>query len=336
MTDRPAVSVCMPAYNAERWIAESIESVLAQTFGDFELVISNNASTDATLEIASSYDDPRIRIESTSKVIAPVLNHNRSVALSRSRLIKFLHADDLLLPGCLEEMLALAAEDPRVGLVFAGRDVLLDDPHDEGDIEWSRTYARLQDHFTDLQHLNDGRMLFRQMLAAGIDQNWVGEPSAVLVTREALTRVGLFNPRMPQIADLDLWLRIMLEYRVGYIPRVLSVYRHHSQSGTAQNARLGRDWLDALWMFEGLAAGSALTTDERARIVQLRNSTLRRAMLSQLRRIVNLQFSPSLVSYSTHRARALVGRAPRAAPLEPLPAEAPHRESPATGDPAPR
>jgi glycosyltransferase involved in cell wall biosynthesis len=334
--DGPLVSVCMPAYNAERWIAASIESVLNQTFGDFELVISNNASTDATMEIASSFGDPRITIDSTSRLIAPVLNHNRSVALARTRFIKFLHADDLLLPTCLEEMLALANDDPDVGLVFAGREVLLDDPNSPDDVEWSKTYARLQDHFAELERINDGRVLFRQMLDAGIEQNWVGEPSAVLVTRDSLTRVGLFNPQMPQIADLDLWLRIMLGKRVGYIPHVLSVYRHHSQSGTAQNARLGRDWLDRLWLLEGLLADSRLKADERARVLQLRNAALRRATLSQVRRLVHRKYSPNLLSYWTYRVRALGGNVPRPESLEPLPDEAPPHGSPATVDHARR
>jgi glycosyltransferase involved in cell wall biosynthesis len=341
MSERPLVSVCMPAYNAERWIGEAIESVLGQTHSDFELVISDNASTDATAETARLYHDPRIRIETAAKLISPVSNHNRSVALSTGEFVKFLHADDMLLPTCLEEMVALALGDPRIGLVFAPREVLLEDPESETNLGWSQTYARLHERFTQLAPINEGSVLFREMLDAGIDGNWIGEPSAVLASRACLARVGLFSPRLHQIADLDLWLRIMLSHCVGYIPHALSVYRHHSQSVTAMNARLGRDWLDRLWLLEGLVSEPSLNPEERASVARLRNAALRRASRSQVRRLVHGRFSPSvdLISYSAYRARALAGKArPLHDSLETEPArgQAIPRESPASAYPAPK
>ena len=107
----------MPAYNAGRWIRDAIEHILAQTYGDFELVISDNASTDDTVEIARSYADPRIRIEPQAKRISPTANHNRSILLSTGEFVKFAHADDMLLPTCVEEMVAPLMEDPQIGLV---------------------------------------------------------------------------------------------------------------------------------------------------------------------------------------------------------------------------
>jgi hypothetical protein len=246
----------MPAYNAARWIGEAIDSVLAQTYGELELVVSDNASTDDTAAIVRSYDDPRIRLEISSELIPPVDNHNRSVSLSRGSFVKFLHADDLLMPTCLEEMLTVALED---GLVFAPREVLLDDAEDEESVAWRREHERLSDQFAELAERNDGRALFREILASGIDSNWVGEPSAVMTSRACLDKVGLFNVHVRQIADIDLWLRIMLWYDVGYIPHPLSSYRHHAQSVTATNARLGRDWPR---MGAG-AAGRGILADER-------------------------------------------------------------------------
>lgn len=328
MTRRPLVSVCMPAHNAARWIGEAIDSVLAQTYSEFELVVSDNASTDDTAAIVRSYDDPRIRLETTPELIPPVENHNRSVSLSQGSFVKFLHADDLLMPTCLEEMLAVALEDERIGLVFAPREILLDDSEDEENIAWRREHERLSDHFAELAKRNQGRTLFREILASGLKSNWVGEPSAVMASRASLADVGLFNVRLRQIADLDLWLRIMLSYDVGYLAHPLSAYRHHAQSVTATNARLGRDWLDRLWMLESLAAEPSLTGDERAPVVQFRKAALRQAARSQARHLAGRRFWSvgDLAAYGGHRTRAVITRRPKprrrpSAPLEqePLP-----------------
>ncbi len=326
----------MPAYNAERWIRDAIESVLAQTYEAFELVVSDNASTDGTREIVGSYRDRRVRVETAATPIEAVANHNRSVLLATGDYVKFLHADDMLLPTCLEEMVALLGEDPRIGFVFAPREVLLEDPDRQEALEWNASYSQLHRRFEALSRVNDGRTLFQQLLAAGIDTNWIGEPSAVIATRACLAHVGLFNPRLHQIADLDLWLRIMLSYRVGYIGHSLSVYRHHARSVSAMNARLGRDWLDRLWLLEGLLA-EQLEPDERRRVASLRRQALRDALRAQAGRLARRRLTADLPRYLWYRAQAAARRAP---PLtEPLPPAQPEQarppESPATFDHAP-
>jgi glycosyltransferase involved in cell wall biosynthesis len=238
--NKPLVSVCMPAHNAERWIQQAIDSVLGQTYGEFELVVSDNASRDGTAAIVRSYRDARIRLETTGKLIPPVENHNRSVSLSRGTLVKFLHADDFLMPTCLEEMVAATLEDRKIGLVFAPREIVLDDAEDTANIAWSSEHSHLAEHFEELRPKNEGRALFRQVLDSGITSNWIGEPSAVLVSRECLSDVGLFNVRLRQIADLDLWLRIMLSYKVSYISHPLSSYRHHGDSVTTDSGSSNR------------------------------------------------------------------------------------------------
>jgi len=300
----------MPAHNAERWIGEAVESVLEQTYSHFELVISENASTDGTAAIARSYRDPRIRIKPTTTLIDAIANHSRSVQLSTGALIKFLHADDRLLPTCLEEMVALALEDPQIGLVFAPRDILLDAPENEADIEWEEMYAHLHERFVGLETVNEGIDLFRQMLADGFEDNWFGEPTAVLASRSCLRRVGLFGLHLFQIADLDLWLRIALTHRIGYIRHPLSVYRHHDQSVTAANARVGRDWLDRLWMLEGLLAQPELQGADRAGVEHFRNASFARAFRSQVRRIAERRAVTGMLQYLSYRSRVIAGNAP--------------------------
>ena len=296
---RPLVSVCIPAYNASRWLGEALGSALAQTYSPFEVVVADNDSTDDTVELARSFRDTRIRVETTPVTISAVANHNRAVRLSRGSFVKFLHADDLLRPECLEQMVALMLEDDQIALVFAPREVLLEQVSDP---EWAERFARPHECFAHLERINEGRDLFRQLLAAEFEENWIGEPSAVMVRREALEHTGLFNERLFQISDLELWARLAIEYRIGFADQVLSVYRHHEQSGTAQNARTARDWLDMVWLLEGLLGVSKLTADERSQLLRLRRAALLRALRSQAGRVVRGRWSAELVRYVAYRA----------------------------------
>ena len=304
----PLVSICVPAYNAERWLAEALESALAQTYSEFELVVADNASTDATVELARRFEDPRIRVETASRTIGAVANHNRAIRLARGDFIKFLHADDLLLPECVEEMVAVAGDDESISLVFAPRRVLLEAVSDP---EWAERYARPHENFQQLERTNDGCSLFRELLADGFEENWIGEPSATLFRRQTLERVGLLNERLFQIADLELWARLAYGHRVGFVDRVVSVYRHHAESGTVQNARTQREWFDHVWLLEGLLTIRALEPDDRHSLERLRRSALRRALRSQAVRIVQRRWTPELPDYVAYRARAALGREPQ-------------------------
>jgi hypothetical protein len=104
----PVVSVLMTAYNREPYIGSSIESVLAQTFGDFELIVVDDQSTDGTAEIATRFArrDSRIRIEANDRNLGDYANRNRAAALARGTLLKYHDSDDLLYPHCLAAMVA--------------------------------------------------------------------------------------------------------------------------------------------------------------------------------------------------------------------------------------
>jgi hypothetical protein len=145
-------------------------------------------------------------------------------------------------------MIELAQEEPRIGLVFATRKVVAETERRWPGRRSTRTRTSIS---TGLTRVNDGRFLFEQMVDAGLEENWIGEPSAVLVARRALEHAGTFNIHVHQVVDLDLWLRIMIVDRVGFIDRPLSTYRRHGHSVSAVNRRRERDWLDRLWLLEG-------------------------------------------------------------------------------------
>lgn len=105
---RPRVSIGLPVYNGEKFLAIAIDSVLAQTFGDFELIISDNASTDATATICQAYirKDPRVRYLRNERNLGAAPNYNRTFEVSRGEYFKWLAHDDLILPKYLEQTVA--------------------------------------------------------------------------------------------------------------------------------------------------------------------------------------------------------------------------------------
>ena len=113
----PKVSVLMTAYNRAPYIASSIESVLAQTFGDFELLITDNCSTDATFDIAKQYErlDPRIRVVRNERNLGHFGNRNRAAGLARGSLLKYHDSDDLMYPHCLAVMVPMLMSEPSAG-----------------------------------------------------------------------------------------------------------------------------------------------------------------------------------------------------------------------------
>lgn len=113
----PRVSVLLTSYNRERYIASSVESVLAQTLGDFELLITDNCSTDGTLDIIRSYErlDRRVRIVVNERNLGQFGNRNRAAELARAALIKYHDSDDLMYAHCLEVMVSMITSEPRAG-----------------------------------------------------------------------------------------------------------------------------------------------------------------------------------------------------------------------------
>jgi len=119
----PLVSIVTPVYNNAEYLAECIESVLAQSYSHWDYTIVNNCSTDGTLSVAQKYAmrDVRIRIVNNERYLSIIENHNHAIRQisSESRYCKFVFADDWLYPTCIEEMVRVAEEHPSVGLVGA-------------------------------------------------------------------------------------------------------------------------------------------------------------------------------------------------------------------------
>lgn len=223
MGDRifPKVSVCMPVYNGEDYIAESIESVLNQTFADFEIVVCDNCSTDKTEEIVSGYKDPRITYLRNQKNLGLVGNANRCIEVANGEYVCILHHDDCMMPDNLSRKVRLLDEHPNVGFVHSNL-YLIDS---KGDVVSEEIWA--EDSRRD--YVDDGREVFARYvsclhLGASI---FIG---AVLARRACYGRVGTFNHNLPHCLDSEMWMRMALFYDVACISTPLVKYRVHDSS----------------------------------------------------------------------------------------------------------
>ncbi|MGF1494506.1 MAG: glycosyltransferase family 2 protein [Microcoleaceae cyanobacterium] len=237
--NHPLISVCIPAYNGEKFIREAISSVLTQTYSNIELIISDDNSTDRTVEICQTGLQgsfiPYQIFSHTSYGLAE--NSNFAMSKAQGRYIKLLFQDDLLDPNCIEEMVKVAELDNEIGLVFAVREMILsngaaDNPDLQGIYQ---DFQSLHRAWSNLTRIQSGQQLLTDPNLFHHPINKVGEPSVVLLRRDILETVGGFDPKLNQLVDLDLWWRIFANYNVGFVDQTLAYFRLHEQQKTYQN-----------------------------------------------------------------------------------------------------
>lgn len=219
----PSVSVCIPVYQGERFLAETIRSVLDQTYRDFELVVLDNASPDESGAIARSFGDPRIRVERNPATVSQAENWNRVLQLSRAPLVKVVCADDLLHPRCLEFQVAPMEADPGLAVV-ASRRHMID--------EQSRVIVPRRG-LTGLIGVRTGVEVARRVVRNGA--NPIGEPGGVLFRREDFFTAGGWRADRRFIMDLDLWMRLLQHGEFLGLPATLAAFRIGRGSVSADN-----------------------------------------------------------------------------------------------------
>ncbi len=224
---QPKVSVCIPVYNCQEFIAQAIDSVLQQTFSDFELLIVDNASTDETLSVIARYTDPRIRLLRNKSNIGVEGNWNKAVTEARGEYVKLLPADDFLYPECLERQIKVleAPDNKSVSLVTCARQIV--DPRGKEVV--IRKFLGGERKFKSQSAIN-------RLVRAGT--NLLGEPAAILFKRQFLERTGKFNGAIGYVIDIDLWARILLYGDLYTLPQTLCAFRLSSGSASLELATI--------------------------------------------------------------------------------------------------
>jgi glycosyltransferase involved in cell wall biosynthesis len=216
----PSVSIGVPTYNGARYLRQSVESVLAQTFKDFELVLIDDLSSDDTRVIAEEYarKDPRVSAVRNSKTLGLVANFNRCIELTKGRYVCVWHQDDVMMPQNIEKKVALLEANPQVGFVHSNV-LMIDDLGQVLSEHWESDSTR--------DYVCSGREFFIRMIEPG--KNYVCCPS-VLARRECYERLGNFRGELYFTCDWELWMRFSLYYDVSCLGTPLVHFRRHKGS----------------------------------------------------------------------------------------------------------
>jgi len=231
---KPLVSICIPAYNGVRFLEQCIDSVLAQTFADFELLVVDDQSSDDTLSIVKSYaaQDPRVRVLRNEKNLGLVGNWNRCAELARGEWVKFVFQDDMIAPECLARMLSHCQEN--TALVSCAREFLFEPETSQGVREWYERNERTIEKTWGKQEKISAEQ-FCQALLERPGANLVGEPTAVLLRRSVFQNFGFFNPHLIMSCDLEYWARVATHTGFVWVPEPLATFRVHSGATSAEN-----------------------------------------------------------------------------------------------------
>ena len=223
----PTVSVCVPVYNASRYVDQTLASVFAQTYDDWELVILDDASPDDSWDVVQRHaGDPRVRLARHERNQGAAATWNEVVGMARGRYVKVLCSDDLLSPDSLAIHVALLDAHPSAVLAAARRNII--DEHGA---------ALIKDRgLGGLRGLVPGAEARRAIVRAGT--NPLGEPSVVLFRRAQLLAVGGFDPQWRFTIDLDAYARVLEHGDLVAADATLGSFR---VSPTQWSAALERD-----------------------------------------------------------------------------------------------
>ena len=229
MREEPFVSVVTPVYNGEPYLAECIESVLNQTYKNFEYIIVNNCSKDRTLEIAQEYakKDSRIRIHNNQEFLAVIANHNLAFSLisPQAKYCKVVSGDDLIFPECLIQMVELAEANPTAGII--------------GCYQLSGDHILWQG-FRYPRALLSGREICRQIFLGGDKTFGFGSPTSLLYRADLIRSSEAFYPNASPHADTSACFKHLRDCSFGFVYQVLSYERIHEATQSSKSKELNR------------------------------------------------------------------------------------------------
>lgn len=214
---QPLVSVCIPTYNSAEFIEETLRSVAEQSYSNIEVVVTDDGSTDDTVEQVKTVADSlglSIRLDVVEQNQGIAANWNRCLQMASGEYVKLLPADDPLAPDCIARQMDVFDRykgDKPLALVFCARKIIT---RSGRHLLTARFY---KDGFVEASHL------LRRCIMAGT--NAVGEPGAVLFPRKVAEKTGLFSAARPYVIDLDYWTRLLAHGDAVALESTLSTFR---------------------------------------------------------------------------------------------------------------
>lgn len=230
----PEVSVIIPTYNRALLLQKAIQSVLDQTFQDFEIIVVNNYSEDNTIEVVKSFNDERIKIINIRNEGIIAKSRNRGLKESGGNYIAFLDSDDMWLPEKLELQVGHLREHPQYYLVYSNARYIVSGrgAKGEGRRAKGRETSNLDTWIQKGLLIKPGTLRQGNVFKAFVNGNFFMPQLTVLMKREVFETVGFFteNPSAIAAEDYEYWLRVTLRYKIGFVDKPLALYREHSDS----------------------------------------------------------------------------------------------------------
>ncbi|MGV8130099.1 MAG: glycosyltransferase family 2 protein [Methanolinea sp.] len=216
--DHPKVSIITPSYNQGQFIEGTIKSILSQNYPNLEYIVLDGGSTDNSLKVLKKYSDfitywKSERDKGQSDAI------NRGFRISTGEIVAWLNSDDIYCPGTIEKVVEFFQDNPDISIVY-------------GD------FLNLYEQDPSQNHIvHSGEFSLKKLIA----RDFIGQPTTFF-RREALFDVGLLDETLQNSLDYDLFLKLGLKYRFGYIPEVLAIYRWHGESKSgSQEEKFARE-----------------------------------------------------------------------------------------------
>jgi glycosyltransferase involved in cell wall biosynthesis len=226
---QPLVTVLTPVYNMGQYLADCIESVLAQTYQNFEYIIVNNCSTDQTLEVALRYakKDSRIQVHNNDRFVPVIENHNIAFSLMspRAKYCKLVCADDFIFSECIFKMVELAEGNPCVGII--------------GCYQLSGDHVLWQG-FEYPRAVIPGRELGRRIFLGGDPTFGFGTPTSTMYRADLVRETAEFYPNPSPHADTSACFATLRKSDFGFVYQVLAYERTHAETQSAASRVIDR------------------------------------------------------------------------------------------------
>jgi Glycosyl transferase family 2 len=251
MSERPKVSIIIPSYDAAAWLPDSIESALAQTLQDFEVILVDDGSKDKTKDVVLTYGARVIYVSQENRGAGAA--RNRAIGISRGDYLVFLDADDILLPRKLESQVSFLDAHPEVDVVFSDVICFRRGPNG-GEVTEPFPSSR------QLRKAHDAPSLIREILPV---QN-VFPPIAATVRCGCVLEIGGFDETLVALEDWDLWYRLAQTHSFAYLEGLVAKYRLVETGVTANRPRQKKAMCQLADKIEASASFASLSPRARA------------------------------------------------------------------------
>ena len=222
----PKVSVVMASYNHEKFVAETIQSVLDQTYQDFEFIITDDGSADRTVDIIKRFDDPRIKLFCFPQNHGACRTINNCINEAKGEYIAVINSDDAWFPNKLEKQVKFLDSHRDIGAVFSYAQIIDEDSNDLA--EKNHAYQKI--------FIQDNKNKFEWLKHFFFLGNCLCHPS-ILIRKVCYEITGLYDERYAQLPDWDFWIRLCMRYDIHIMPENLTKFRVRANEANASGNR---------------------------------------------------------------------------------------------------